>query len=153
VSSVRWTGRLALAIALLVPACDAGPAEPPPFEFRFASATPECGPADGPAVIISLVRDTMPVLPPGGARVRVYLWHGLDDLRGQSWAVGGESQDGVADYWDGVRATTPLRGTVTVTRVLADSTVEGEVALTSEATFSVRSSFRATWIPRALLCG
>jgi hypothetical protein len=141
-----------LAVALLAPASDSGPAEPP-SEFPFASATPECGPADGPAVTIYLLRDTMPELPPGGARVRLYLWHGLDDLRGRSWAVGGDSQDGFADYRDGTGTMTPLRGTVTVTRVLADSTVEGEVALVSEGTFSVGGGFRATWIPRTLLCG
>jgi hypothetical protein len=141
-----------LAIALLVSACDAGPAEPP-SEFPFASATPECGPADGPAVTIYLLTDTMPTRPPSGAHVRVYVWHGLHDLRGQSWTVGGDSQDGFADYQDGTGAATPLRGTVTVTRVLADSIVEGEVALTSEGVFSVRGGFRANWIPRALLCG
>ena len=143
---------LAFAIALLAAACDSGPAEPP-SGFPFASATPECGPADGPAVAISLVRDTMPELPPGGARVRVYLWHGLDELPGRPWAVGGDSPDGFADYWDGTGATTALHGTVTVIAVRADSTVEGEVNLVSGGPFSVRGGFRAGWIPRSLMCG
>jgi hypothetical protein len=143
---------VALGVALLATACHEGPAEPPP-EFPFALATPECGPADGPAVVISLVRDTMPVLPPGGARVRVFVWHGLGELPGRRWAVGGTSADGTAEYWDGVRQTTPLRGTVTVTAVRADSTVEGTMDLVADGGFAVRGGFRAAWKPRALMCG
>jgi hypothetical protein len=146
-----WTRRAAVVAALLVPACDSGPAEPPP-EFPFALATPECGPADGPAVLISLVGDTLPALPPGGARVRVFLWHGLSEIAGRSWLVGGNSADGVAEYWDGVGETTPLLGTVTVTGVRADSTVEGQVDLAAGG-FRVRGGFRATWVQRALMCG
>ena len=144
--------RAVFTIALLVPACDAGPAEPP-AEFPFASATPECGPADGPAVAIWLTRDTMPELPPGSPRVRLYLWHSLSELAGASWAVGGASQDGAAEYWDGTGASTPLHGTVRITAVRADSTVEGEVDLDSGDTFSVRGGFRARWIARVVMCG
>jgi hypothetical protein len=126
--------------------------EPPP-DFPFALASPECGPADGPAVTISLVRDTMPSLPPANARVRISLWHGLDLLRGESWHVGGASEDGVAEYWDGTGGRTALSGMVTVSAVLADSTVEGEVDLVAEAAFAVRGGFRARWISRVLMCG
>jgi hypothetical protein len=152
VSSLGWTRRAAFVVALLTPGCESGPAEPPP-EFPFALATRECGPADGPAVAIYLVRDTMPALPPGGARVRVYVWHALDELPGRSWAVGGDSPDGFAEYWDGAGETTPLRGTVTVAAVRADSTVEGEVDLVSGGAFAVRGGFRAAWRPRVLMCG
>jgi len=147
-----WTRRLGVLIGLLTPACSSGPAEPP-AGFPFASATPACGPADGPAVLIWLAPDTMPELPPASPRVQVYLWHGLDDLAGRSWAVGGSSQDGTADYWDGTGASTPLQGTVRVTSVQSDSTVEGDVDLSSTAAFRVQGSFRATWVSRALMCG
>jgi len=143
---------LAFAVALLAAGCDSSPVEPP-SEFPFASATPECDPTDGPAITIFLTRDTLPALPPGGGRVRVYLWHSLQELRGRSWTVGGLSQDGVAEYVDGTGTITTLRGTITVTEVLADSTVEGEVDLASDSAFGVQGGFRATWIPRTLMCG
>jgi len=143
---------LVAILVLLAPACDSAPAEPP-AEFPFALATPECGPADGPAVTISLTQDTMPELPPGSPHVRIYLWRGLDALVGESWTVGGASQDGVAEYWNGTGDRVPLRGTVRVTAVRADSTVEGDVDLASDGTFAVRGGFRARWVPRTLLCG
>jgi len=139
-------------LALSAPACDSTPAEPP-SEFPFASASLECGPADGPAVTISLTKDTMPELPPGSPHVRIYLWRGLNNLVGKSWDVGGASEDGAAEYWDGTGDRTPLRGAVRVTGVGADSTVEGDVSLASDGTFTVRGGFRARWIPRTLLCG
>lgn len=151
-AAAPWIRGLVCAAALFVPGCDAGPAEPP-AGFPFASATPECGPADGPAVAIYLSRDTTPALPPGGARVRVYVWHDLDELGAQAWAIGGDSPDGAADYDDGAGGTTALHGTVAVTAVRADSTVEGEVDLVSDGAFAVRGGFRARWIPRALMCG
>lgn len=151
-SATREIRRLAVVAGLLVPACAAGPAEPPDG-FPFARAMAECGPADGPAVSIRLLRDTMPALPPGGASVRVNVWHGLDELAGGSWTVGGWSPEGVADYWDGQGATTALAGTVTVTAVLADSTVEGEVDLISAGGLTIRGGFRARWVTRTLMCG
>lgn len=151
-SSFSRIRHLALVTALLATACDSGLADPP-TEFPFAWAASECGPADGPAVVIALVQDTLPALPPGGAHVRVYLWYGLDDLTGRSWTVGGSSQDGVADYWDGSGVVTALRGAVDVMTVRADSTVEGEVDLVSGGTLSIRGGFRARWVTRTLICG
>lgn len=151
--SLRWIRALAFAVALpAASACDTGLADPL-TDFPFASASPECGPADGPAVTIDLVQDTMPTLPPRGPRVRAYLWHTLPELTGRSWSVGGNSPDGAADYWDSAGTITALRGTVTVTTVLADSIVAGEVDLVSAGTFRVRGGFRARWIPRTPLCG
>lgn len=149
--SAGSTRRLICLVATLCAGCASGPAEPP-TDFPFARATPECGPADGPAVLITLLRDTMPELPPGSPRVRVFLWHPPGDLTGEEWSVGGSSQDGFAEYADGV-STTPLRGTVTVTAVRADSTIEGEVDLTSTGSLAIRGGFRAVWVTRELLCG
>jgi hypothetical protein len=152
VSPTSWTHRLALMIALLGAACESGPAEPPPG-FPFASATPACGPADGPAVTIILAADSMPALPPGSPTVVVSIWHAVGDLPGRSWDVGGSSPDGMGAYEDGTGASTPLRGTVTITGVQSDSTIEGEVDLSSTGTFAVRGGFRAKWVSRVLTCG
>jgi hypothetical protein len=147
-----WIRSLACVAAVLLPACDSGPADPP-AGFPYALAMSECGPADGPAVGIELVQDTLPALPPGGPHVRVYLWRSLDELTGRSWSVGGSSQDGVADYWDSTGGITALRGTVDVLTVGADTAVEGEVDLVSGGTFRVRGGFRARWVTRSLICG
>ena len=120
-----WIRSLACVAAVLLPACDSGPADPP-AGFPYAVAMSECGPADGPAVIIELVQDTLPALPPGGPHVRVYLWHSLDELTGRSWSVGGSSQDGVADYWDSTGGVTALRGTVDVLTVEKDRVMHSE---------------------------
>ena len=150
--SYPWIRSLACVAAVLIPACDSGPADPP-AGFPYAVAMSECGPADGPAVVIELVQDTLPALPPGGPHVRVYLWHSLDELTGRSWAVGASSQDGVADYWDSTGGVTALRGTVDVLTVGADTAVGGEVDLVSGGTFRVRGGFRARWVTRSLICG
>jgi hypothetical protein len=151
VSSARLVRCLVVVVAVLAPACDSAPAEPP-AEFPFATATAECGPADGPAVAVYLLRDSVPAVPPGGPHVQLYVWHGLDELEGRPWTVGGSSTDGFAEYQDGMGAATPLHGTVTVTAVRADS-ITGDVDLASEGVFRVRGGFRAVWIPRVVMCG
>ena len=143
---------LALTTALVGTACTATPAEPP-AAFPFALATRECGPADGPAVTMYLASDSSRVLPPGGAYVMIYVWHGLDELEDGPWTVGGASSDGAAIYQDSSEMGIQLQGTVTVTDIEPDSTVEGAVDLRSAGAFAVRGGFRARWIPRQVLCG
>lgn len=122
--------------------------------LTYAAATRACGPADGPAVAIYLASGPVESLEPAAPYLRIYVWQPLDRLAGRSWVLTGSEPEGGA--WLQSSATEyeiATRGTVTVTRVRPDSTVEGSADLTFPSTGRIRTGFRAVWVEQAMLCG
>ncbi len=119
--------------------------------LQYASATPSCGPADGPAVAILLsgnpdVTSAYPSYP----LVRVAIWRSLSEARGKTVQLVGDN--GFAAYSrsadDIVGAT---RGSVTIDA--GTEAVTGTVDLTFPNREPVRGRFSAVWIERQILCG
>jgi hypothetical protein len=141
------------SIVLSAVACGAELAEPP-TGFAFAAGTPDCGPADGPAVSIYLAGSPVEALEPTAPYARVYVWHAASELEGREWALTGAASEGSAQFV----ATTgdfeaATAGTLTVVAVRADHTIEGEVDLTFPTVGRVRGGFTAIWLPRTVMCG
>ena len=125
----------------------------PPAGFDHATAMRECGPADGPAVAIYLAADSGPFLQPPTPYVLITVWQSLDRLGQESWGVGNEHGMAAAWFFSAPSNSQPATsGRVTVNLVDTTSTIQGSVDLMFP-TVGVSGGFRASWIPRTLLCG
>jgi hypothetical protein len=145
--------RRSLPILVVALACSSDDV-PGPTTDLYAVATAACGPADGPAVGIYLAHAPVESLEPPAPYFRVYIWEWLDRLGGRSWSLG--PNEGKGGAWFHPTATDfeiATRGTVTVTAVRPDSTVEGRADLTFPGGTRLSGTFRAGWRSRQMLCG
>ena len=144
---MKLTGLGKLIVAgLALGACDASRIPGPPADLEFAAVTNTCGPADGPAVEIYLVPESMSALPAPTPYVRVMVWRSLEELDGQRWELTGPDSEGGA--WHHPTANEfeiATYGVLVVNSISADSTVEGEVNLLFPSGRHVWGGFRAVW--------
>jgi len=151
----RWLARLAALTAI---ACGTEPSETPAAqplpEFPFATASPDCAPWDGPAVGILLTATADTVLPAAAPYLHVGLydtrdrllrrtirWPAETDVGGASWCVEGD---------DCMAADS---GIVWLEALEGDSVLPGRLRLVFPGGAVLDGSFRATWRPRAAMCG
>lgn len=121
--------------------------------MTHAAATLACGPADGPATAIFLARDSIEVLEPAYPYVRVMIWQPLAHLSGGSWRIVNSDTAAAALYISAPNQFEAASGGgVTVHRVGADFTIEGELDLWFPSR-RVAGEFRAAWVSRAVVCG
>ena len=121
--------------------------------FNYATARFQCGPADGPATEIFVSAsplDSQGALVPF---VRIYVAVGVDELNGHVWSVSGSSP---AAAWfhpvitgGQVPAT---EGTLTVTSVSADKSIDGSIDLSFPDAGRIRGEFHAVWVPSGAVC-
>jgi hypothetical protein len=125
----------------------------PVAAFNYATAHPQCGPADGPATEIFVSAsplDSQGALVPF---VRIYVAVGVEELNGHIWSVSGSSP---AAAWfhpvitGGQVAATG--GTLTVTSVGADKSIDGSIDLSFPDAGRIRGEFHAVWIPGGAVC-
>jgi hypothetical protein len=137
-----------VALATLVVACSRSRITEPLAALPFATATPSCGPADGPAVEITLAATGEPAVTP---HLRLVIYEGLTRLRGR-WTLG--SDVGFASYVPSSGAPEgATRGTVEIEQVDAANTVTGTVDVVFERAGTFKGRFRATWVARVVMCG
>ena len=144
---------VAFAALWLPAACENGPAEPiGPADA--AVATRACGPADGPGVAVTLAATAEAARAPSRPYVSFFVWQEPGALAGRTWVLtGGRDGGAVRQPADGDYEVVQ-RGTATVRRVAADTTIEGTVDLEFPSGARVRQAFRAAWRPSpGLLCG
>jgi hypothetical protein len=135
-------------------ACASDQIPGPPAGFNHATAMRECGPTDGPAVAIYLAADSGPLLQPPTPYILITVWQSLDRLGQQSWTVANEQGMAAAWFFSAPNnAQNATSGRVTVNIVDTTSTIQGSVDLTFPAVGRVSGGFRASWIPRTLMCG
>lgn len=129
----------------------------PPPGLPHSAAMRSCGPTDGPAVAIYLLRTAATDLsPPPLPYVRIAIHTGVSEIEGRGWDVSDDSQHGVAVFVDNTTEFQPAsRGVVIISEVLSDTTIEGSVDLVFPNAGRVRGGFRAKWISFSspLLCG
>jgi hypothetical protein len=154
-NSRRATTLLALSAAAA--GCGIGPGDPSATATATATAaaTPSCGPTDGPAVTIYLADAPWTGERPAAPYVRVAIWQPRDRLVPRTWVLTGGAEGGA--WWHPTATTFEIatRGTVSVSRVAPDGTVDGTVDLTFPGGGRVRRAFSAAWRPGdgRLLCG
>lgn len=141
-----------LVLALL--ACSADGIPGPPEGLPHALATNSCSPADGAAVAVYLSGTPSDTVEPAAPFVRVAAWGSLASLIGRTIDVSAGGGAGGAWYVpapnDFELATT---GTLRITAVLDDGTVEGALDVRFPVSGRMHGGFRAAWRPRTLFCG
>lgn len=138
----------ALFVGACLSACPQDKITEPISNLPSATASASCGPADGPAVEITLAASDNPA---GTPRASVTIYTSLATLKGR-WALGPDV--GVASYM-GATGTGELArsGTVMIETIDAAQTITGTVQLVFPQAGMIRGRFRATWNARAVLCG
>ena len=125
-------------------------------ELDHAVAYRACGPADGPAVGITIA--TVPGTSPEVAApyLRVAVWQTVERLAGRSWNLVGGDEEGAAWFHETPSEfETPTSGSVRIRAVGPDRTIEGTVDVVFPKAGRIQRSFRAEWIEgtQPMLCG
>jgi hypothetical protein len=138
-----------LPFALVGAACglvDSGP------YFRYAAATNDCGPADGPAVSIYLASWRFQELKPPAPYIRLIVWQPRERLAGRSWslAAGEAVALRVQSQETDERATS---GSVVVDALDDHGGIHGSAELWFSGGSHLTLSYDAAWILSPMLCG
>jgi len=126
----------------------------PSVDFRHATATFMCGPADGGATAITLSPEPIPATEPTYPYVQITILEQLSALSGHTFVVG-RNGTAWASYVTGLGVFEDVStGKLSIGAVDPDSTVHGEVNLRFGSRRVVRA-FRAEWINTkpTVLCG
>ena len=144
----------AVAAVMQLAACSDASLPAPPEGYAFAYATPDCGPADGPAVRIFLVGQEVALWPPTGARLEVAVWRGAADLPGAELSWSGATNLGWVGRCDDAEqcvAATDVR--MQFRGFAADSTLTGSLDVGFADGSRVTGGFTAVWHAANPLCG
>lgn len=141
-------------LAALVSACSDNGVLEPVNGLTHVIATPSCGPADGPQVLIILAAEPFELPQPISAHVKVTVPVSYTSLEaGQVYDVSESFDD--ANAWRAEDLSTVFQavdGEVGITSVSANA-IAGYIDLEFPHRSRIRGSFNATWQPRQLLCG
>jgi hypothetical protein len=149
---IRWSRFSVLVVFAM--ACSDGIGAPP-AGFRHAVATFACGPADGPAVAITLSPNPVGALEPNAPAVRIYIAQAVEQIGGKAWPIGTSTSQANASFQSvGNTFENATSGYVITSSVGVDKTVEGTVNLTFPNAGHIEGGFDAKWITQpGLLCG
>lgn len=150
---VRRLFSLSIMIVQL-PGCSQNGALAPPAGLPHAAAARSCAPNDGPAAVIYLSGAQVESLEPSPPFIRIAIWQSTEALANRSWSLTASAGEGGAWF----QSTTDVfeiasSGNVRVTRVSADTSLEGTVDVTFPTAGRIRGGFTAPWISRTTLCG
>ena len=152
---IRRLFRMSIVFVPLL-GCSQKGALAPPEDFPHAIAVRSCAPHDGPAVTIYLSSEEVESPQPSPPYLRIAIWQAVGALANRSWSLAVSSAEGSASF----HATTSAHemasgGTVRVTTVSADSTLEGTIDVTFPTAGRIRGGFIAQYVypPAPALCG
>lgn len=128
----------------------------PPDGFPHAIAVRSCAPNDGAAVTIYLSQAEVETLEPSPPYLRIAIWQPVGALTNSMWSL--RVSEGEGSAWFHATTSgheTASGGTVRVTTVSADTTVEGTVDVTFPTAGRIRGGFTAPYVypPAPALCG
>ena len=145
--------RVLITIAALA-GCSSGGTTTPPAGFPHAQWTPQCGPADGPAVGLYLAATTIDKEVPSAPYVHLMLFEAPSALNGRALSWEGDSQFGAARLCTTAQDCVPSSAvSIDIQSFGADSTLTARVDLRFAGRDPVRGLVRATHRPRTFLCG
>jgi hypothetical protein len=139
-------------VFLLACGDDSAPLEPL-SELPFAVATPSCGPADGPAVLIYLASTPIESLQPVAPFVQVNIWRSITELGAGSVVPISESISDATAWFRGSGVERQATGGEVGVTSRTTTALAGSVDLRFADGPAVRGTFTAKWEPRQLLCG
>lgn len=144
--------RLSLVVAFAM-ACSSDSVSAPFRGFVYAAAVFQCGPTDGPAVAIYLAPNPMGSSEPSAPFVRVYVPVQLNQLTAHVWPISTNTEAAAWFHPDASTYELAEMGYMIVSSVDSESTITGSVDLHFPDAGHIKSAFRATWVPRNILCG
>jgi hypothetical protein len=133
-------------------ACGSGSVSPTFKGFAYSSVTPQCGPADGPAVAIFLAPTQAGANDPSAPYVRLYVAVPVDQLKGL-WPITTNSEAGAWFHPDGSNYELAESGYMNVSSIDSDNTVTGSLDLQFPDAGHIKTAFRAKFRPSNILCG
>jgi hypothetical protein len=146
---------LGISIAALAGmACSSDSVGPLGNGLTYATASFTCGPADGPATAIYLSATPIGLGEPSAPFVRMYVSVGVDELAGHVWGVQDKARSVGAWLQPilGGESIPASAGTLVVSSVGADRSVEGLVDFDFPDGSHVHSSFHAAWVQSNIIC-
>lgn len=144
-----------LVVTSLVVACHENSPLEPLDALPHATATPSCGPADGPATLIYLASTPVELLQPSVPFIQVFVPRRFTESTPGEVFVVGEDFNEEASAWfhrSGVEMQSARSGEVGIT-ALRGNQLTGYVDLVFPDGVRMRGSFAASWQPREILCG
>jgi hypothetical protein len=143
--------------AVLSAACgddNNAPVPSPPDGYPYAYAYRSCGPTDGPATSLELLRDSATTLPVVVPLVAVRLYRASSELQGRAFSWSGSSAEGWGGRCDA--SGTCEEAVFTSVRFrdnAADTVLTGTLELRFRDGTSASGGFDATWKSTGLVCG
>ena len=125
----------------------------PLSELPYAVATPSCGPADGPAVLIYLASMRIDSLQPSAPFVQVNIWRSISTLGSGSVVPISESLSDANAWFRGSGIERQATGGEVGVTSRTTTSLAGYIDLRFADGPNMRGSFTANWEPRQLLCG
>ena len=139
-------------VAVLAMACSSNSTSPSLSGFAYSSVTPQCGPADGPAVAIFLAPTQEGANGASAPYVRVYVDVPVNQLTGV-WPISPKSEAGAWFQTDATNSELAESGIMAVKSVDSDNTVTGLVDLYFPNGGHIKTDFLAKFRPMNMLCG
>lgn len=142
-------------VTILIVACDENSPLEPLAALPHATATPSCGPADGPATLIYLASTPVEQLQPSVPFIQVFVPRRFTESTPGDVFVVGEDFNEEASAWfhrSGVEMQSARRGEVGISGLRGDQ-LTGFVDLVFPDGTRIRGSFTASWQSRQILCG
>ena len=153
----RLLAGLAPAIAGALTGCgpssDPAPVSHPPGDFRFAYASPDCAPWDGPAVRILLTTTPSDRPEDQGPQLRLVIYPRDAGIAGRTYHWPAEPEMATGARCTGDTCEAASAGEIGLAAIRPDSTLEGTLTLRFGSTEVISRGFRAVWRPRRLFCG
>ena len=141
-------------LVCLIVACSNDPAPFEPLsELPYAVATPSCGPADGPAVLIYLASMPIDSLQPVAPFVQVNILRSITELGAGSVVQISESLSDANAWFRGSGVERQATGGEVGVTSRTTTTLAGYIDLRFNDGPALRGTFSATWTPRQMLCG
>lgn len=138
-------------VAVFAMACSSDSVSPALSGFAYSSVTPQCGPADGPAVAVFLAPTEGGANGESAPYVRVYVAVQVNQLKGV-WPITTNSEAGAWFQPDASTGEIAESGYMFVTSIDSDNTVTGSVDLRFPNAGHIKTDFRAKFRPMNMLC-
>ena len=121
----------------------------------MAFAEDECGPTDGPALVIYLLNTEMKGTKVPYPHVRISIWRAAAELSGRTlrWRNEGPSMGMAVRCSEAGKCQRATSVKLEFRSREADGSIPGALELDFEDGESIRGGFRAAWRDRQVLCG
>ena len=140
----------ALVVVFAV-ACGSDSISPSFKAFAYSSVTPQCGPADGPAVAVFVAPTLAGANGESAPYVRVYVAVSVDQLAGV-WPITTNSDATAWFQSNGSTSEVAESGYMFVSSVDSDNTVTGYVDLQFPNAGHIKTDFRAKFRASSIVC-